>query len=130
MPQPWTPRTRPPLLGKRADAFPTPSTAVHETRESKRNNPRLRAGKESDDTHATYRAAAFQTFLSGRIWTFGDSCRVHPDVGCCVTFTCKMRRRSWARTTKTNRSWQVSVGTAKKSTETVEPRWFVKVRQL
>ena len=30
-------------------------------------HPRLRAGKESDDTHATYRVAAFQTFLSGRI---------------------------------------------------------------
>ena len=27
--QPWTPRTRPPLLGKRADAFPTPPTANH-----------------------------------------------------------------------------------------------------
>ena len=33
----------------------------------KKNDPRLRAGKESDDTHATYRVAAFQTFLSGRI---------------------------------------------------------------
>jgi hypothetical protein len=31
------------------------------------HNPRLRAGKESDDTYATYRVAAFQTFLSGRI---------------------------------------------------------------
>jgi hypothetical protein len=31
------------------------------------HDPRLRAGKESDDTHATYRVAAFQTFLSGRI---------------------------------------------------------------
>lgn len=28
MPQPWTPRMRPPLLGKREDAFPTPPTAV------------------------------------------------------------------------------------------------------
>jgi hypothetical protein len=27
----------------------------------------LRAGTESDDTLATYRVAAFQTFLSGRI---------------------------------------------------------------
>ena len=32
-----------------------------------KNDPRLRAGKESDDTHAAYRVAAFQTFLSGRI---------------------------------------------------------------
>ena len=29
--------------------------------------PRLHAGKELDDTHAPYRVAAFQTFLSGRI---------------------------------------------------------------
>ena len=28
VPPPWTPRTRPPRLGKRADAFPTPPTAV------------------------------------------------------------------------------------------------------
>jgi hypothetical protein len=27
----------------------------------------LRARTESDDTHATYRVAGFQTFLSGRI---------------------------------------------------------------
>jgi hypothetical protein len=51
--------------------------------------------------------------------------------GCAVTLRCRMRRRSWARTTKTNRIRQVSVGTAKKSTATVESRWFVmKVRQL
>ena len=30
-------------------------------------SPRLRAETESDDTHATYRVAAFQTFFSGRI---------------------------------------------------------------
>jgi hypothetical protein len=66
---PWTLRTRPPLLGKRADAFPTPPTAIPRTREKKEEeqNPRLRAGKEADDTHATYCVAAFQTFLSGRI---------------------------------------------------------------
>src|SRR5438874_3927181 len=29
-------------------------------------------------------------------------CRVHADVGCGVTLTCRMRRRSWAKTTKTN----------------------------
>jgi hypothetical protein len=34
---------------------------------------RLRASNESDDTQATYRVAAFQTFLSGRISTFGDT---------------------------------------------------------
>ena len=49
-------------------------------------------------------------------------CRLHADVGCGVTLTCRIRRRSWARTTKTNRSRQVKVGTAKKSMATVEPR--------
>ena len=33
----------------------------------KEHDPRLHAAKESDDTLATYRVAAFQTFLSGRI---------------------------------------------------------------
>ena len=32
-----------------------------------KNDPRLRAGEESDDTQTAYRVAAFQTFLSGRI---------------------------------------------------------------
>jgi hypothetical protein len=35
--------------------------------------PRLRAGEDSDDTQTAYRVAAFQTFLSGRISTFGDT---------------------------------------------------------
>ena len=35
--------------------------------EKNEDSPHLRAGEESDDTHATYRVAAFQTFLSGRI---------------------------------------------------------------
>jgi hypothetical protein len=53
------------------------------------------------------------------------------DVGCWVTLTCRMRRRSWAKTTKTNRIRQVSVGTAKESMATVEPRWFSRnVRQV
>jgi hypothetical protein len=33
----------------------------------------LRAPGQSDDTEAAYRVAAFETFLSGRISTFGDS---------------------------------------------------------
>jgi len=37
------------------------------------NTPRLRAGEESDDTQTAYRVAAFQTFFSGRISTFGDN---------------------------------------------------------
>jgi hypothetical protein len=33
----------------------------------------LRARKDSENTDAVYRVAAFQTFLSGRISTFGDT---------------------------------------------------------
>ena len=36
-------------------------------RKEKEDVSGLRPGEESDDTHATYRVAAFQTFLSGRI---------------------------------------------------------------
>ena len=49
---------------------------------------RLRARRESDDTRAAYHVAAFQTFLSGRISTFGDSpaesghSRVHHRASC------------------------------------------------
>jgi hypothetical protein len=46
-------------------------TAHRRTRTRKKSTkttiPRLRASTESDDTLATYRVAAFQTFLSGRI---------------------------------------------------------------
>jgi hypothetical protein len=66
VPQPWTHRTRPPLVGKRADAFPTPPTAAFGWK-NEEGRPRLRADKKSDNTDATYRVAAFQTFLSGRI---------------------------------------------------------------
>jgi hypothetical protein len=55
-------------------------------------------------------------------------CRVQADVGCCVTLTCRMRRRSWARRPKTNRIRQVSVGTAKKSMATVEPTMVLEER--
>jgi hypothetical protein len=32
-----------------------------------KNISRLRASADSDDTHATYRVAGFQTFFTGRI---------------------------------------------------------------
>ena len=61
-------KNAPTAAWKRADAFPTPPTAVLVTRTKNEDTiPRLRAGPESDDTHATYRVAAFQTFLSGCI---------------------------------------------------------------
>jgi hypothetical protein len=48
VPQPWTPRTRPPPLGKREDAFLTPPTAVLVLGPRTASTiPRLRAGKES-----------------------------------------------------------------------------------
>ena len=37
------------------------------TRKNEERGPHLRAGQKPDDTDATYRVAAFQTFLSGRI---------------------------------------------------------------
>jgi len=40
--QRWTPRARPPLLGKCADAFPTPPTGVHGLGKRKKSDPRLR----------------------------------------------------------------------------------------
>ena len=48
LPEPWTHRTRPPLLGKRADAFPTATTDVivslHEDRRRQRRQGSLLAG--------------------------------------------------------------------------------------
>ena len=69
LPAPWTPRTRPPRLGKSLTRFPqAPTAIVVSVNELKTKNvPRLRAGEESDDTQTAYRVAAFQTFLSGRI---------------------------------------------------------------
>ena len=50
-----------------ASRFPQASTAKPLSGLKTTNGPRLRADEESDDTHATYCVAAFQTFLSGRI---------------------------------------------------------------
>ena len=52
--------------------------------------------------------------------------RAHAEVGWRVTLRCRSRRRSWARTTNTNKTRQVSVGTAKKSIATVELTWFLR----
>ena len=46
---------------------------------------------------------------------------VHAAVGYPVTLTCRIWRRSWASTTKTKSTRNVSVGTTKKSTETSWP---------
>ena len=51
---------------------PQPLSSVGDNRKDKRIS-RLRASQDSDDTHSAYRVAAFQTFLSGRISTFGDT---------------------------------------------------------
>ena len=65
-----------------AARFPQAPTAILrclETRTTK-STSRLRASTESDDTRAAYRVAAFQTFLSGRISTFGDRASTSPVV--------------------------------------------------
>jgi hypothetical protein len=61
-----------------AARFPQASTAIVKSIKGTEDqeHPRLRAGEESDDTQTAYRVAAFQTFLSGRISTFGDNVAV------------------------------------------------------
>jgi integrase len=61
--QPWTPRTRPPLLGKRADAFPTPPTAVHGTREKQEERPALALLAVAATLRTTYRVATYRTLI-------------------------------------------------------------------
>jgi hypothetical protein len=68
VPPPRTHRTRPPRLGKtHTTRFPTPPTAVLVLGKITKTISRLRASEDSDDTHATYRVAGFQTFFTGRI---------------------------------------------------------------
>jgi hypothetical protein len=51
--------------------------------------------------------------------------------GASVTLTCRTRRRSWARTTRTNNTLNIAVETVKKSTETRLPTWLARnVRQV
>src|SRR5579862_1523480 len=45
-------------------------------------------------------------------------CPVHSAVGWAVTLQCRMRRRSWASTRNTYRTWKRRVGTVRKSMET------------
>jgi len=51
---------------------------------------------------------------------------VHSAVGCAVTPKCRIRRRSWANTKNTYRTWKRRVGTVKKSTDTRLFMWFSK----
>jgi hypothetical protein len=46
------------------------------------------------------------------------------DQGVSVTLMWTTRRRSCARTTKTNKTLNIAVGTTKKSTQTRLPRWL------
>ena len=58
-------------------------------------------------------------------------CAVHSALGCAVTSTCSIRRRSRANTRNTCSNWNRLVGTMKKSTDTnVVRRLFTKVFQL
>ena len=57
-----------------AARFPQAPTAIFVSlKKDEKSISRLRARKGSENTGASYRVAAFQTFLSGRISTFGDS---------------------------------------------------------
>ena len=48
-----------------------------------------------------------------------------------MTLMLRMRLRSWANTTNTNRTWKNTVGTVKKSTDTSVSTWFCrKVRHV
>jgi hypothetical protein len=57
-----------------AARFPQASTAIfiRWRKQKDKHISRLRASRDSDDTQSAYRVAAFHTFLSGRISTFGD----------------------------------------------------------
>src|SRR4029450_8290151 len=65
-----------------------------------------------------YRGAVCQGNASTSYWA------VHWAVGASVTLMWTTRRRSCARTTKTNKTLNVAVGPVKKSTETRLPRWL------
>ena len=75
LPAPWTHKPRPPRLGNRS-AIPTSVHRHFPWFERTNSSSRLRARKGSKNTEAAYRVAAFQTFLSGRISTFGDRRRI------------------------------------------------------
>ena len=62
-----------------------------------------------------YRGASF----SGK--ALRSCCAVQAAVGCVVTATWTIRRRSWARMTSTNSNRKVTVGTTKRSAATIWP---------
>src|SRR5437870_4672194 len=76
-------------------------------------------------SRSKYRGAVSQGNASTSCWA------VHSAVGASVTLMWTTRRRSCARTTKTNKTLNITVGTTKKSTATRLPTWLSrKVRQV
>src|SRR6185436_12040142 len=61
---------------------------------------------------------------SGKALT--NCCADHAEVGCSVTLTCTMRRRSCAIRTSTKSTRPVNVETVKKSIETMAERWLAR----
>ena len=76
--------------------FPHRPPPCSDSDKNVKNVRRLQAGEDSDDTHATYRVAAFQTFLSGRIRTFGDRLVRSPAVQCWSALSAFLTRYSLA----------------------------------
>ena len=66
------------------------------------------------------RGAASHGHASRSCWA------VQPAVGCAVTLTCTIRRRSWARTTNTKSTRKVAVGTVKKSMDASWDTWLAR----
>src|SRR4029453_9757862 len=71
-------------------------------------------------SRSRYRGAVSHGNASTSCWA------VHSAVGVAVTLTWTTRRRSCARTTKTNKTLKNTVGTTTKSTETSVPTWLAR----
>ena len=69
---------------------------------------------------------------SGRQELQSSNCSaVQAAVGCSVTLTCNIRRRSWLSMIRTKRIRKVAVGTVKKSSAMISLAWFERnVRQV
>src|SRR5712671_1791936 len=71
-------------------------------------------------SRSRYRGAESSGKASTSCWA------VHAEVGCSVTLTCTMRRRSCEIRTSTKSTRPVSVETVKKSIETMAERWLAR----
>jgi hypothetical protein len=98
VPQPWTPTTRPPLLGKRADAFPTPPTAVFGLGNSKQNTTRACARERN------------QTILSPPAWPLFKRSSVAAFERSVTACRSRSEHRQWSACRSRRRAGRESVG--------------------